>query len=78
MQLRSQQPKFKDLKICLWELFRKQIASSIICKPMFHHPHMQRKTCVRKSNMKQKKDYQRETFSFATKLLTICFTLLAI
>lgn len=38
MQLRSQLPKFKDLKICLWELFRKQAAISIICKPMFCHP----------------------------------------
>lgn len=63
MQLRSQLPKFKDLKICLWELFRKQAAISIICKPMFCHPHMQRKRCVRKSNMKQRRKTMREKHS---------------
>lgn len=38
MQLHSQQPKFKDLKICLSEHFRKQTASSIICKPISATP----------------------------------------
>lgn len=27
----------------------------IICKPVFCHPHMQRKRCVRKGNMKQRR-----------------------
>lgn len=77
MQVCGQWPKFNDLKICLWELFRKQAESLIICKPMFCHPHIQRKRLVRKSNMNQSKNYEEETFSFTTKLLVICFTLFA-
>lgn len=71
MQLHGQQPKFKDLKICLWELFRKQAVSSTVYKPKFCHSCKQRKSLVRKSNTEQRKYYHKEAFSFTTELLTI-------
>lgn len=75
MQLHGQWPKFKDLKMSLWELFRKQESSSIIHKPLFCNPHTQRKICEKEQHEAERKDYQKETFSFTTKLLTICYTL---
>lgn len=54
MQLHGQRPKFKDLKPYLWDLFRKQGASSIDCKLMLCYPCKQRKWLVRNSSMKQR------------------------
>lgn len=40
-------------------------------------PYAEKEMCEKKQHETEKKDYQRKTFSFTTKLLTICFTLLA-
>lgn len=55
MQFHGQQPNFKDLKICLWELFRKQAVNSIVYNAKFCHSCKQRKLLVRKSNIEQRK-----------------------
>lgn len=68
MQLRGQEPKFKDLKTWLWGFFRKQAASSIIYKPLFCH------SCEKERRDAERKDYQEETFFFTTKLCIIRIT----